>query len=120
MANTRVKVDASKVVAAIAAHTRKYQKKATVEVSYSGVPYALFVHENLQAQHAPPTRAKFLEAPARYLKTQMAAKVTAALKNKKSLESGLVEAAVLLYDESQRLVPVEYGDLKASGKVVIA
>jgi hypothetical protein len=27
-------------------------------------PYAIFVHENMQAQHAPPTTAKFLEIAA--------------------------------------------------------
>lgn len=118
MANTRVKVDASKVIAAIRAHTRKYQKSAKVEVSYSA-GYAVYVHEDLTANHPRGGSAKYLEAPARYLKAQMAAKVTAALRNKKSLESGLVEAAFLLYDESQKLVPVDTGLLKASGRVSI-
>lgn len=31
----------------------------------SATPYALIVHENLQARHASPTQAKFLETPAK-------------------------------------------------------
>ncbi len=36
-----------------------------VSIGYGGpaAQYALFVHENLQAQHASPTKAKFLEDP---------------------------------------------------------
>jgi hypothetical protein len=30
------------------------------------VPYAVYVHENLAASHAPPGRAKFLETPLVY------------------------------------------------------
>lgn len=119
MANTRVNVDASKVLAALRAQSLRLKKTARVEVVYEA-PYAVYVHENLQAAHAAPTQAKYLEAPARYLQRPMAAKVTQALRRKKSLESGLVEAAFLLFDESQRIVPVDTGALKASGKVVIA
>lgn len=34
---------------------------AKVFVSYDG-PYAIYVHENLSAYHAPPTRARYLAA----------------------------------------------------------
>lgn len=33
-----------------------------VEIAY-GTPYGLYVHENLEANHAAPTQAKFLETP---------------------------------------------------------
>lgn len=38
----------------------------TVVLSYGGAaaPYAVSVHENMNAYHAPPTQAKFLEQPA--------------------------------------------------------
>lgn len=35
-----------------------------VDLSY-GTNYAIYVHENMEAYHKPPTRAKFLEEPAR-------------------------------------------------------
>lgn len=34
----------------------------TVDIAY-GTPYGIYVHENLQANHAAPTQAKFLETP---------------------------------------------------------
>lgn len=38
---------------------------AVVEISYGGpaAEYALWVHENLEAYHVPPTKAKYLEGP---------------------------------------------------------
>lgn len=37
-----------------------------VEVGFGGAAtdYAIYVHENLEARHNPPTQAKFLEQPA--------------------------------------------------------
>ena len=29
----------------------------------AAAPYAIYVHENVSARHAPPTQAKFLEQP---------------------------------------------------------
>lgn len=116
--STRAKVDPSKVVAAIKAHSLKYRKKANLQVGFSA-PYAVYVHENLQAQHKPPTRAKFLEEPARRFRGQMGKEVLFALRAKKSLESGLLAAGNLLLAESQKIVPVDTGVLKASGFVKV-
>jgi len=43
-----------------------FGNEAYVEIVYGGpaAPYAFFVHENLEAYHVPPTKAKFLEGPA--------------------------------------------------------
>lgn len=44
--------------------TRQSRGRSVGEVGYGKgnvPPYAVFVHENLDAQHAPPTQAKFLE-----------------------------------------------------------
>lgn len=41
----------------VSARGNVYQQSA-------GVDYAIYVHENLEAHHAPPTGAKFLEGPA--------------------------------------------------------
>ena len=40
--------------------------EAYVEIVYGGpaAPYAFFVHENLEAYHESPTKAKYLEGPA--------------------------------------------------------
>jgi hypothetical protein len=40
--------------------------EAYVEIVYGGpaAPYAFFVHENLEAYHVSPTKAKYLEGPA--------------------------------------------------------
>lgn len=38
-------------------------KKGNVYQSSAGVDYAIYVHENLEAKHLPPTKAKFLEGP---------------------------------------------------------
>jgi hypothetical protein len=44
-----------------------------VEVGYDTgqAPYAVYVHENLDAHHESPTQAKYLEAPAGYMKKEM-------------------------------------------------
>ena len=34
-----------------------------VEFGGPDAPYAIYVHEDLEAEHAPPTSAKFLEGP---------------------------------------------------------
>jgi len=38
--------------------------RTTMELGYS-TDYAVYVHENLEAYHKPPTQAKFLETPLR-------------------------------------------------------
>lgn len=42
----------------------KDSKNVNLELSYN-TEYALKVHEDLEAYHRPPTRAKFLEIPVR-------------------------------------------------------
>lgn len=41
-------------------------ERVVVRMTYGGAaaPYAVSVHENLNAYHSPPTQAKFLEQPA--------------------------------------------------------
>ena len=42
-------------------------KQVEVRCGFGGpaAPYAVYVHENLEAHHQPPTQAKFLEVPAK-------------------------------------------------------
>lgn len=55
---------------------------AAVELGYGGAaaPYALFVHEIMDAYHRPPTQAKFLERPMLEAAPQLAARLGLALK----------------------------------------
>lgn len=115
---TRVKVDCSRVVASIKAHSLRFRKNLKLEVGYSA-GYSVYVHENLQAVHPRGGTAKFLEIPARQLAGQMGKDVLDALRNKKSLESGLLDAGLRLLMASRRLVPVLTGQLRASGFVKV-
>lgn len=78
--------------------------------------YAVYVHENLAAWHEPPTRAKYLEGPARQLAnagilTQI---VTTAMRAGQTLLQGLLQAGLRIQRESQGVVPVDTGALRAS------
>jgi hypothetical protein len=46
----------------------------------SSAPYALYVHENLQARHKPGTQAKFLETPVRAMAPEFAKSMGLAVK----------------------------------------
>lgn len=53
-----------------------------VSLGYGGAArdYAIYVHENLTARHAPPTRAKFLEDPLMAASKGMAGRLVEDLK----------------------------------------
>ncbi len=111
----------------------KRENNGTINVGY-GASYAVFVHENkemkLKGQKRPLTKDggdqgrywdpqgrgqnKFLETPARTMKNELARVVTDGMKNGASLIKALLAAGLRLQRESQRLVPVHTGNLKAS------
>lgn len=82
-------------------------------------PYAVYVHENLSAHHAPPTKAKFLEGPARRMIPQVAKTIADEVQKGSSVEDALLKAGNEVMDESQKEVPVDKGDLKASAFVTL-
>lgn len=86
-------------------------------VGYSA-PHALSVHEDLEAYH-DDGQAKFLEQPARELRPQLTGTVTNSVKKRRNLEEGIREACELLLSMSQKLVPVDTGELRDSGFVEI-
>lgn len=92
----------------------KGKVKATAQVGYRK-HYSVYVHENLQSYHAPPTQAKFLESPARRLESFLSAMIAAQVASKKSVESAVMKAAEYLLAESQKIVPVDTGALQKSG-----
>ena len=92
--------------------------------------YALWVHENVEMKwkgkpRSKPSKgkywdpqgrgqSKFLEQPAREKTEEMSAIVVKALKGGARLQQALVLAGLFLQRESQKLVPVDTGNLKAS------
>jgi len=104
----------------------------SVIVGYTAA-YALDVHENIKMKWKGIPRkekikggkgkfwdpqgkaqAKFLEAPARKNAKQIGNVIRTAVQNGVSLEKAMVLGALLLQRESQKLVPVDTGNLKGS------
>jgi hypothetical protein len=73
---------------------------AAVEVSYK-TDYCVYVHEDMTAYHKPPTRAKFLEGPAREKKDMIANIVHETTLVTGSLKQGLLAGGLYLQGESQ-------------------
>lgn len=88
------------------------QPQCNVIVGYSA-DYAVHVHENLEAYH-PNGQAKFLEQPATENVQIIGQIVERALTTGADLEQALLAGGLYLQAESQRLVPVDTGNLKNS------
>jgi hypothetical protein len=98
----------------------------SVVVGYEA-QYAAKVHEDIEMKWAgrprqsgigvywgPHGQAKFLEAPARQNSDDYARIIKTILERGGTLEEALVAAGTQLQRDSQELVPVEFGNLKAS------
>lgn len=83
-----------------------------VAVGYTA-QYAIFVHEDLEAKHTVG-QAKYLEQPARTLRNSLVYIVLSVLKAGKTMALALLTAGLRLQRESQKLVPVDTGNLKNS------
>lgn len=75
--------------------------------------YAVYVHENKEPHH-PNGKFKFLEDPYREKAGEIAARIAKAAKLTGSLLKGLLVGGLFLQRESQKEVPVDTGNLKAS------
>lgn len=77
--------------------------------------YAVYVHENLTARH-PVGQAKYLEQPARQLSSDgtLGRIVRQAKQNGQTMAQGLLLAGLRLQRDSQALVPIDTGALRAS------
>lgn len=85
-------------------------------VNTTGEGYAVYVHEDTDAEHKPPTQSKFLiDAPVEV--DELASIVSQCLNNGDSLIEGLEEAGQLVLERSEPLVPVAEGHLVGSGFV---
>lgn len=102
------------VVAALAKKAAQATKDNNVQVAVGyTASYAIYVHENLQAQH-PVGQAKFLETPARLYAEEIAEIVMTGLRKGLSMAKSLLMGGLKLQRDSQKLVPVDTGALKNS------
>lgn len=88
----------------------------SVVTGYRGVKYAIYVHENLNARHTSPTKAKYLEDPARILANsgELNRTIVNAVRAGSSLLKAVVFAAQKIQAMSQLQVPVDIGNLQGS------
>lgn len=105
----------------------KLSSEASVVVGYAN-KYALFVHENMEQKWVGISRPsglgvywgpagagpKFLEAPARQMRSVLTGIVERSMKSGLPLLQCLYLAGLKLQAESQKRVPVEHGFLRAS------
>lgn len=110
-----------KVMAQLQAKGKEFDREAKkkVVIGYTQ-SYALMVHENTEAHHKPGKQAKYLEEPARRLRSELARVVVLVYKQTRSMSKGMLAAALRLLRESQEIVPVDTGALRASGYVAYA
>lgn len=92
---------------------KRYDKASGI-VGYTA-SYAIYVHEDLRARHTVG-EAKYLEKPARQLNQsgEFYRLIAGALAKGKTVAQGVLLALLRLQRESQLLVPVDTGNLKAS------
>ena len=89
--------------------------KGSVIVGYTA-NYALYVHEDMEARHAPGKQAKYLEQPARELNNsgKLGATIRTALAGGAKMEQALAIAGLKIQRASQQIVPVSGWDEKIS------
>jgi hypothetical protein len=85
----------------------------TVVVGYTAA-YAIYVHEDLKARHSPGKTAKYLEKPFVELKEELFEQIRKALVATGDMRLSLLVAGMRLQRESQKIVPIDTGNLKAS------
>jgi hypothetical protein len=91
-----------------------------VQIIYEA-PYAVYVHEDLEMPHAPPTQAKYLETAMKQQSKsgEMSRVITRHLKKGDTIGEAMKQSALKILEKSNELVPVDTGFLKESGKVVV-
>lgn len=107
------RADTKGVIASMNKRTLKGRKKLALDVGYKA-PYAVYVHENMEANHPRGGQAKFLEQPMRRMSRKLAELTRRTMLQKRSLEEGLLKSGHALADASRPLVPVDTGFLRDS------
>jgi len=91
-------------------------KNASVSVGFQ-TSYAIYVHENLEANH-PVGQAKFLEQPAREYQAEIVRIIRQAWLKGATMLQCLMLGGLRLQREAQKLVPVDTGNLKRSASTL--
>ena len=131
MAKTAMKISGVGRLRKVFEDRRRKAGSASVSVGYTK-NYAIYVHEMIPASPqwgrpregkdakgaywdpASVGQPKFLEQPARELQNELAKIIEKVVSNGGSLMDGLWIAGLRLQAASQKLVPVDTGDLKGS------
>lgn len=87
----------------------------SIDIGYTA-PYAIYVHEDLQANHTVG-QAKFLEQPLRQNIQKVVANVSRAVASGRPLSEALLAEGKRIEILSKQLVPVDTGYLKKSSFV---
>lgn len=109
-------IGVNEILTKLEARSLKGRKTVAYGIGFSA-PYAVFVHENLENYHKPPTQAKFLETAAKTKADEAVKEIARFVKTKHGLEHGIVSGARIILEEAKRLCPVDTGFLKSSGYV---
>lgn len=111
-----MEVNIDNVLSFLQGELNKSGKIFNINVGYSA-PHAIFVHEDLTANHPNGGQAKYLEAASRNPSTieKMRSVLRDKLRNKKGLRQAVIAAGQVLLEESQKLVPIDTGELRNSG-----
>lgn len=110
---------ADKLIALMRKKHARVNSDATkqIEVGYSA-SHAIHVHENLEVHH-DSGQAKFLEQPLRQMRSRLQREILQDTKRGVPLGEALRRAGEKLLRVSQKLVPVDTGELRSSGYVRI-
>ena len=76
--------------------------------------YAVYVHEDLQATHAPGKQAKYLEQPLVDNSKTLQTIIAEVFVRTDNMELSLLTAGMRLQRESQKIVPIDTGALRGS------
>lgn len=117
-ATVKMEMDVESIYTRLLAKSLKGAKRMELLVGYSA-PYAMYVHEDLEMNHPNGGNAKYLQKPARKLKTEMVRIITRSVKAKNGLEEGMMRAGRLLLEASKEQVPVDTGFLRDSGFIQV-
>lgn len=95
---------------------RGFPRNMTIRKGEDGIAYTGFSATSRWRGlfWGPAGQAKFLEYPARMLTEVLSEIVVTALKAKKTMSQALLLAGLRLQRESQKLVPIDTGNLRAS------
>ena len=103
----------NKVIAALKKLKVEAGKSTSAAIGFTQ-RYAVHVHEDMAAAHAPGKQAKYLEAPARQYATEIATAIRTVYSKTKNLEKALIMGGLRLQREAQQIVPIDTSALKNS------